>query len=211
MRVAIIGIGRFGSPLAQACSTAGHEVVISARTPAHAAKAAAGLNVLAAESNREAVQGADMVILAVPSRAVAAVLDEIGDDLEGTILVDPTNPVAEDDEDILRATGSVADAIMVLAPGARVVKAFNTIFASRLNDPAVDGVRLDGFYAGNDPAAKEVVATLLQRMGFRPIDTGMLIMSRVLELMGFLNIRLNATHGWPWESGWKLLGPTGRE
>jgi predicted dinucleotide-binding enzyme len=103
----------------------------------------------------------------------------------------------------------LAEAILLLAPGIRVVKAFNTVFAGRLNDPVVDGVPLDGFYAGDDPAAKRVVADLLAEMGFRPIDTGELLTARVLELMAFLNIDLNLRHGWPWQSGWKLLGPSG--
>jgi predicted dinucleotide-binding enzyme len=98
--------------------------------------------------------------------------------------------------------------MVLLAPGVRVVKAFNTVFASRLNDPVVDGIALDGFYAGDDPAAKAAVAELLAAMGFHPIDTGELLTARTLELMAFLNITLNARNGWPWQSGWKLLGPT---
>jgi hypothetical protein len=77
------------------------------------------------------------------------------------------------------------------------------------DDPVIDGIALDGFYAGDDAAAKSVVATMLAEMGFRPIDTGELLTARVLELMAFLNISLNARNGWPWQSGWKLVGPTG--
>jgi hypothetical protein len=69
-------------------------------------------------------------------------------------------------------------------------------------------VPLYGFHAGDDPAAKQVVADLMSEMGFRPIDTGELLTARVLELMAFLNIDLNARGGWPSRSGWKLLGPT---
>lgn len=46
-------------------------------------------------------------------------------------------------------------------------------------------------------------------MGFRPIDAGGLIMARALEAMAMLNIRLNISNGWPWQDGWKLVGPTG--
>jgi predicted dinucleotide-binding enzyme len=45
-------------------------------------------------------------------------------------------------------------------------------------------------------------------MGFRPIDAGPLAMARALEGMGMLNISLNMNNGWPWQTGWKLLGPT---
>jgi predicted dinucleotide-binding enzyme len=46
-------------------------------------------------------------------------------------------------------------------------------------------------------------------MGYRPVDAGGLAMSRALEGLGLLNIALNMRHGWPWQSAWKLLGPTG--
>jgi 8-hydroxy-5-deazaflavin:NADPH oxidoreductase len=209
MRIAVIGAGNMGSALARALDVAGHTVTVTARNPAHAEKVADEFKVAAAASNREAVQGADMVVLAVPSKAVAAVVEDLDGLLGEAIVVDPTNPSGVDREEILRGSASLAEVIPLLAPGTRVVKAFNTVFAGRLNDPVVNGVPLDGFYAGDDPAAKRVVADLLAEMGFRPIDTGELLTARVLELMAFLHIDLNLRHGWPWQSGWKLLGPTG--
>ena len=198
-----------GSELARALNVAGHAVTVSARNPAHAEKVAGEFKVAAAASNREAVQDVDMVVLAVPSKAVAAVVEDLDGLLDETIVVDTTNPSGVDREEILRGSASLAEAIPLLAPGTRVVKAFNTVFASRLNDPVVNGVPLDGFYAGDDPAAKRVVADLLAELGLHPIDTGELLTARVLELMAFLDIDLNLRHGWPWQSGWKLLGPTG--
>ena len=198
-----------GGALARALNVAGHTVTVTARNPAHAEKVADEFKVTAAASNREAVQGADMVVLAVPSQAVAAVVEDLDGLLDEAIVVDTTNPSGVDREEILRGSASLAEVIPLLAPGTRVVKAFNTLFAGRLNDPMVNGVPLDGFYAGDDPAAKRVVADLLAELGLHPIDTGELLTARVLELMAFLNIDLNLRHGWPWQSGWKLLGPTG--
>lgn len=209
MRIAIIGVGNVGSALARACVGTGHEVALSARHAEHAAKVAADVGGRAAGSNVDAVEGADMVVLAVPSTAVASILDEITDRIAGKILVDPTNPTSVDYTEVLSASGSLADAIQVLAPEASVVKAFNTIFASRIVDPVIDGVPLDGFYAGDDEAAKSAVAELLAALGFRPIDAGQLPAARALELMAVLHINLNGRGGWPWQSGWKLLGPTG--
>jgi NADPH-dependent F420 reductase len=209
MRIAIIGAGNVGSALARAFRTAGHTVVVSSRHASHAAKIAGELQVSAAPSNRAAAENAEMVVLAVPAKAVASVLDETADILDDAIVVDTTNPADEDAETILRASASLAEAVVLLAPDARVVKAFNTVFASRLNDPVIDGIPLDGFYAGDDAPAKQVVAHLLTDMGFRPIDTGELRTARALELMAFLNVMLNARGGWPWQSGWKLLGPVG--
>jgi NADPH-dependent F420 reductase len=209
VRIAVIGAGNVGSALARALDVAGHTVTVAARNAAHAEKVAGELNVGAATSNREAVRDADVVVLAVPSKAVAAVVEDLDDLLGEVIVVDPTNPSGVDREEILRGSASLAEAILLLAPGTRVVKAFNTVFASRLNDPMVNGVPLDGFYAGDDPAAKQVVAGLLAELGFRPVDTGELLTARILELMAFLNIDLNLRHGWAWQSGWKLLGPAG--
>jgi 8-hydroxy-5-deazaflavin:NADPH oxidoreductase len=209
VRVAIIGAGNVGSALARACAAADHEVIVSSRQPENAAKVAADVGGRAARSNRDAVEGADMVVLAVPSKAVATILDEVRPEIVGKIVVDPTNPTTWDYEELFDASGSLADAIQLLVPGARVVKAFNTILASRLNDPVVDGVPLDGFYAGDDEAAKATVAELLATVGFRPLDVGGLPAARVLELMAVLHIGLNIRNNWPWQSGWKLLGPTG--
>jgi predicted dinucleotide-binding enzyme len=208
VRIAIIGAGNVGSALARACREAGHSVVVSSRNPAHVEKIAGGLNVGSAATAADAVR-AEMVVLAVPAKAVASVLDEIADLIVGAVLVNPSNSADGDREVILRATGSLSEAIVLLAPGARVVKAFNTVLASRLNDPVLDGVPLDGFYAGDDAGAKQVVAELLARMGFRPIDTGeLLTAARALELMAFIDVSLNARNGWSWQSGWKLPGPT---
>jgi NADPH-dependent F420 reductase len=206
MRIAIIGVGSVGRALAHAFTVAGHVVVLGARNPEHAEKVADELKVAAAGSSREAVEGAELVVLAVPAKAVAKILDETADLLDGTIVVDPTNPVDDDREAILRSTASLAEAVALLVPGARVIKAFNTVLAGRLNDPVVDGIPLDGYFAGDDAAAKAVVAGLIADTGLRPIDVGELLTARALELMAYLHISLNIQHGWPWRTGWKLLG-----
>ena len=209
MQVAIIGAGNVGSALARALVNAGHTVVLTARHADHAAKIAAEVGAHAATSNTEAVEGAELVVLAVMSTDVAAIVDEVGPALDGRIVVDPTNPTGGGYSEILTASGSVSEGIQALVPAARVVKAFNTVFASRIADPVIDGVPLDGFYAGDDEAAKSTIADLLGGIGFRPLDAGPLVAARALELMAHLNINLNARNGWPWQSGWKLLGPTG--
>jgi len=208
MRIAIIGAGAVGSGLARAFHAAGHAVVLSARHPDHAAKVAQEVGAEAAASNREAATGADLIVLAVPSTAIADVADELDGVVEGKVVVDPTNPMAPDLSGLLPAEGSVAEEIPLLMRGAVVVKAFNTVLGPRLTDPVVDGIPLDGFYAGDDDAAKATVAQLLAALGFRPVDARPLAMARTLEHMGLLNVRLNARFGWPRQSGWKLLGPT---
>ena len=122
MRITVIGAGNMGSALARALNVAGHTVTVTARNPAHAEKVAGDFKVAAAASNREAVQDSDMVVLAVPSKAVAAVVEDLDDALGEAIVVDPTNPSGLDREEILRGSASLAEAILLLAPGTRVVK-----------------------------------------------------------------------------------------
>ena len=75
-----------------------------------------------------------------------------------------------------------------LLPGAHVVKAFNTLFASHQSDPIADGVQLDGFVAGDDAAAKATVLELVESIGLHPVDVGPLARARQLEGLAFLNI-----------------------
>ena len=193
-----------GKALTKASTVAGHQVAISAAAAGEATQAASEAGGKAVSSNREAVAGADFVILAVPFDAVQSITNELGDALNGKVVIDVTNNFAPEE---MKGTSN-AERIQQMAPGARVVKAFNTIFAAKQPNPSIDGIQLDGFLAADDAAAKSEVLQLVQSMGFRPIDAGPLAMARALEGMGMLNISLNMNNGWPWQTGWKLLGPT---
>jgi NADPH-dependent F420 reductase len=205
MNIGIIGAGNVGHALAKGSVRAGQAVTITSTTASEAERVAAEVGARVAASNRAAVADADIVILAVPFDAISAIAGELGSELDGKIVVDVTNRFAAAQLD----GTSNAELTQQMAPNARVVKAFNTIFAAHQADPVIDGIQLDGFVAGDDGAAKKQVLELVESLGFRPIDAGSLAMARALEGMGTLNISLNATNGWPWQSGWKLLGPSG--
>jgi NADPH-dependent F420 reductase len=209
MRIAIIGAGNVGAALSRAAVRAGHEVTVSAASPDKAAAVAAEAGASAGGSNRSAVEGVEVVVLAVPGSAAPAVAEELAPAVAGKVVVDVTNPLNATFTDLEITGTSAAEAVQRRLPGASLVKAFNTIFAGRYESPAEQGVPLDAFYAGDDTAAKAVVAELAGSLGFRPVDAGSLRMARALEEMAFLNITLNAGNGWPWQSGWKLVGPTG--
>ena len=209
MNIAIIGVGNVGRALATAATAAGHRVTVSATTPEHVAQAAAASGATPAASSREAVAAGDVVVLAVPSGAVAGIAAELNDLVSGKILVDVTNPLNDTYSDLTTLGTSAAEQLQAAAPTAKVVKAFNTVFAARHANPTEDGAPLDAFYAGDDDAAKATVAELASSLGYRPIDIGGLRMARSLEEMAFVNISLNARNGWAWQSGWKLVGPTG--
>jgi NADPH-dependent F420 reductase len=208
MQIAIIGSGNVGRALARAAARAGHDVTLTAAHPEHARSAAQEIGASAADSNLAAVEGAELVVLAVNAGSVAAVLDEIGRRLEGRVLVDVTNPMTADAYGPALEGGSGAELIQSLVPEALVVKAFNTVLASRMANPVVDGIQLDGFYASDHESAKAAVVKLVEAVGLRPLDAGGLIMARTLEAMALLNISLNIRNGWSWQTAWKLLGPT---
>ena len=206
MKIAVVGAGDVGGAVAQAVVKAGHTVVVTATDPGHAQAVADQVGGASADVV-DAVRSADVVVLAVPYAAVADIAGQLGDVAGGKVVIDATNPLSADMSAMVVTERSGAEEVQAQLPGARVVKAFNTVFAANQADGAVDGTVLDGFYAGDDDAAKGTVRQLLADIGFRPIDAGPLARSLALEHMAFLNISLNAAHDWSWQSGWKLVGP----
>ena len=209
MDIAIIGAGKVGRALATSALKTGHSVTVSSANGDTSAALARDLGATAAESNRAAVNGADLVVLAVPYTAIVDVLDDIGPALAGKIVVDATNPLKPDYSGLATEGTSGAEEIQARIPTARVVKAFNTAFAARQADPQIAGVHVDGFVASDDEEAKAIVLELVKGMGFHPIDAGQLTMARALEALAWLNISLQMRHGWSWQAGWKLVGPEG--
>jgi predicted dinucleotide-binding enzyme len=209
MQVAIIGAGNVGRSLAGSIAAAGHVVRISSTDPADAASVAATTGATAVVSNTTAVAGRVVVILAVPTASIVDVARALGTALDGKVVVDVANRPTPDPSGAPQDR-SIAEELQAAIPNARVVKAFNTAFASRQASPQVDGLPVDGYVAADDDAARELVLELVDSIGFRAIDAGPLAVARTLEGMAWLNIALQLKHGWPWQSGWKLVGPTSR-
>jgi NADPH-dependent F420 reductase len=208
MRIAIIGAGNVGGGLAGAATTAGHAVVLSASDPASAQETAARTGATAVDSNVEAVDGADLVVFAVPGAKVAGIAAELTEALAGKIVVDATNPLNETYTGLTTTGVSSAELLQQQLPDATVVKGLNTVFASRYANPTEGGQALDALIAGDDVDAKATVAQLVESIGFRSVDAGGLRMARALEEIAFLNISLNAGNGWTWQSAFQLVGPT---
>ena len=209
MRIAIIGSGNVGRALSKAAVEAGHRATLSDLHRGNAVEVAAEVGAVAAQSNSAAVANSDVVILAVPGIVASEVARDIASAAVGKMVIDSTNPLNDSLADLVVEDTSAAHELQRHLPGTAVVKAFNTIFAGRHGTPHEGDVPLDGFYAGDDRAAKKVVATLIESLGYRPIDVGGLRMARSLEEMALLNITLNVANKLPWQSGWKLLGPVG--
>ncbi|NTF43668.1 NADPH-dependent F420 reductase [Agrobacterium rhizogenes] len=189
MKIAVIGTGNMGAGLARLLAGTGSDVVIGHRDPAKAAAFAAELGAnVEAGGIAAAVKLADIVILALPYGAVADALREAGN-LKGKILVDISNPITADFRGLVVGhSTSAAEEIQALAPDAIVVKAFNTIFATLLPVEARKGKVLQVFVAGDDEKSKAAVSSLVQSIGFEPVDAGPLTNARFIEPIGEMNI-----------------------
>lgn len=203
MKVAIIGAGNVGRALASSLTRAGHDVTITAEHAEHAAQAAAQTGATAGTSNADVASLADLVVLAVPVQSIGQIATAMGTSLDGKIVVDVSNrPTPSLDG----GATSIAEELQLAVPAARIVKAFNTAFASRQANPVVAGIAPDGFVAGDDSAAKTTVLGLVESIGFRPVDAGSLAGARTLEGMAWLNIQRNLAGG-TWQDAWILVGP----
>jgi len=203
MQIAIIGAGNVGTALASSLTRAGHDVTIAAAHPEHAEDAAAKTGATAVRTNADATRSADVVVLAVPATALGQIAGELGQDLNGKVVVDVSNrptPSAEG------PATSIAEELQQQVPGAKVVKAFNTLFASRQANPTVAGIAADAYVAGDDHSAKRTILDVVESAGFRPVDAGSLVSARTLEGMAWLNIQRNMAGG-TWQDAWVLVGP----
>jgi predicted dinucleotide-binding enzyme len=203
MQIAIIGAGNVGRALATSLTRAGHDVTVAATNPEHATAAAAQAGARAATTSAEAVSDAELVVLAVPAPALEGLAAEIGEELNGKVVVDVSNRPTPGTNG---ATTSIAEELSEMLPRATVVKAFNTAFASRMAQPVVAGIAPDGFVAADDDSAKQRVLGVVESLGFRPVDAGSLAAARTLEGMAWLNIQRNMAGG-SWQDAWVLVGP----
>lgn len=187
--IAIIGTGDVAGALGPAFAEQGHVVVYGSREPSRADVAElverTGSDASAAPP-REAVSDADIVVLAVPGNLAEQITRDLGD-LSGKIILDPTNRVGQSDDGWLvhdvPGKGSNAELIQAVAPGARVVKAFNTLNYRTMIDPASSGGPVSIPIAGDDEEAKAAVAELIEGMDLEVVDFGPLRYAHVLEEM----------------------------
>jgi len=172
MKIGILGAGSIGTTIAKHLTEAGYEVVISNSRGGDTLKEKVkqiGGNVIAG-SVQEAAE-ADVVFLAVRWEHVQEVLSTVS--LEGKILIDATN--ASVPEFVSAEPKTSSEAVSKWAKGAKVVKAFNTLYAHVLaQNPKVDGGNRVIFYSGNDEAAKSVVSGIINSIGFAGVDLGSL-------------------------------------
>ena len=198
--IAMIGTGDVGGALGPEFAALGHSVIYGSRNPdsekvvalvgrtGHGAKAAKPV---------DAVAQAEIVVLAVPGMLVEEIVTGLGD-LAGKIIIDPTNPLARRDDGKLgiMTDRSNAEIIQAAAPGAYVVKAFNTLGWRTMVDPESTGGPVSIPLVGDSNEAKSKVAEIVAAMGLEPIDVGPLRNARHVEGLSVLLLN-NALGGGP--------------
>lgn len=195
MRIGIMGSGTVGRTLAAGLAGKGHDVRIGSRSGSGIEPVeGAGTGTFA-----EVADHGELVILAVHGDAATSAVELAGADaLAGKVLLDATNPLAfaEPGRPPALSVGhddSLGERVQRAAPGARVVKALNTITASNMVDPPAGATM---FIAGDDPAAKEEVAALLRGAGWQSIeDLGGIEGARLLEPLALVWIVIGFRDG----------------
>ena len=189
-KIGIIGEGNVGSALARGLERAGHDVRTVGEDPT---------------GTRETADWAEVVMLAVPFGAIDDVVSKVGGHVDGKTVVDVTNALDEEMNLAVGFSTSGAEDLQDKLPGARVVKAFNTVFAEHMDSGRLADEHLTAFVAGDDATAKETTLGLASDIGFDAVDAGPLENARHLEPIGFFNIQLGYVIGMGTDIGIKLL------
>ncbi len=165
---------------------------------------AAGDNVHAASLD-DAARHAEVVVLATPWQGAQAALQMAGD-LRGKVLIDCINPLTEDFRNLdIGHTTSAAEQVASWAPGAKVVKAFNSVSAGAMADPWFGNENATMLYCGDDEDAKRIVRRLAEELGFDAHDAGPLSIARYMEPFAMLYIKLAIKEGWGGNCAFKIL------
>jgi 8-hydroxy-5-deazaflavin:NADPH oxidoreductase len=195
MTTAIIGAGGIGSVVARQLGSGGEALRLSSADQESARKLVAevGAAAVAVAGNREAVEGADAVVLALRFTVLKSVIDEIAGALTGKLVVVPSNPLSTDAHGnlvrLLPSGQSSGEVVTGWLPaGARLAMAFGTMSAElfesashRSPEPAVL------FYVTDDDRAGEEVERLIRTAGFEPVKAGGIGQSGRLEVDGDLH------------------------
>lgn len=186
MKISIIGAGEIGSAIARQLARSGIDASIAnSRGPQTLQPLVDELGPrIKAVDLKEAAQ-ADLVFVAVNWNRLPAALKDFGP-WNGRILVDANNAVEAPSLRPFDLGGRASNEVVAeLAPGARVVKAFNHLAAAALEaDPKVAGGRRVLFVSGEDADAKKTVSDLIARLGFAPIDLGGVNEGRLVQFPG---------------------------
>jgi predicted dinucleotide-binding enzyme len=208
LKIAILGTGGVGAALGSRWGAAGHAVSYGSRAPesekVQQVVARSGAAAVA-KPTRDAIAGAEAILFAVPWPVARQTLESLGN-LSGRTLIDCTNPLLSDLSGIeLGHIISAGEQIAAWAPGANVVKAFNTASVKVMLNPQFGEHRATMFYCGDDAGAKMTVRQLIEDVGFEAVDAGSLTSSRYLEPLAMLYIHLAFRQGFGSNCAFKIM------
>jgi len=185
--ITIIGSGNMATAIGTRAAKHGHTIELMSRNTAKAQALADQIGNGATVGTFGARPAGDIVILAVLYQGAVDVVEHYGEALAGKTLVDITNPFNADASGVVTTAGnSVSEQIAAAAPqGARVVKAFNTIFGGVI----AEDKPMDVFFAG-DSEAKADFAAFVESLDMRPRNAGGIKMAYALEWAGILLVGL---------------------
>ncbi len=193
MKVAILGRGNMGGPLAELSRNAGHDVSVVGQDGDAVA----------------AIGAAELVVLALHYDPAKALLSDksVQEALSGKVLIDVTNPLAPDYMSLtVGHDTSAAETLAAMIPDTRVVKAFNTVFSDLLKGQAAGtDSPVPVYVAGDDSGACAQVVTFVKDLGMTAIESGPLSNARYLEPMAEMMIQLGYGLGHGAEIGFALV------
>lgn len=192
MKVLVIGAGNMGSAFVRQLSAAGHQVSVTSRDLSKATSLAAQYPGVRQVPAAGAAAQVDAIIVATSQPDAIGALQSVGD-LTGKVIVDIANPLTADYMGLtIGHDTSAAEELARSAPGAEVVKAFNTVFAQVLaaGPDFGGGRRVSVFIASDSQRARQTATALADSLGFETIDAGGLKNARYLEPLGGLNVYL---------------------
>jgi len=212
--IAIIGAtGNMGSALAKTLSKGNNRLLLFANNQDKVKNLVDEIKSTNKKADVEGIEcpanaswEADIIVMAVPYAAEKEIATRIKEVANQKVVISIANPLNEQYNGLVTPPDtSAAEELQKLMPNSKVVKAFNTVFATVFTTPNIDGKQVDVLIAGNDGSAMVTVSELVQTAGFNPVVTGELLVSRTLENMALLLIQLTLKNNYNWQAGWKVL------
>jgi predicted dinucleotide-binding enzyme len=193
-KVAIIGLGNIGGAVATNLVKGNRQVIVADRTLQKAKDLSSRLGNLAIPLDiPAAIKEADIIVLAIYFGPIQDFLKQYSSELEGKIVVDPSNPIAPDEKGgfkkIIGQNESSGQILSTQLPkGTRLVKALGSLGAGSLANAAFrQPVRAVQFYANDDTSINNVIEELIRDNGFEPVRIGGLDKSIRIEVFGDLH------------------------
>jgi len=187
-KIGIVGSGRIGGTLGILLAKAGYEVLYSSRHPGTLKDLVkkAGLKACAG-TVAEAIAFGDVIVLSVPLKAFTELDAETKESLKGKIVIDTSNPYPERDgviaEEARNEPGGMGAFVARLLPGARIVRAFNSVYSEDLKKTVNSrGEKIGIPIAGDDQEGLKAAEELVKRAGLDPVVVGNLSTSKLFDV-----------------------------